>query len=108
MEGACWTLVLVTLFREQGKSGTMPHFEPVGSLGTLCPWCDPVLSKMRFDNDADNGKENYLLVNLEIRHLVPKVKQGHTIKAQKKFGASNKGLVSYCSTESGCIKYLLP
>ena len=32
---------------------------------------------MRLDNDIDNGKENYLLVNLETRHLVPKVKQEH-------------------------------
>lgn len=30
---------------------------------------------MRFDNDIDNGKENYLLINLKTRLLVSKVKQ---------------------------------
>ena len=32
---------------------------------------------MRFDNDIDSGKENYLLINLKTRLLVSKVKQEH-------------------------------
>ena len=32
---------------------------------------------MSFDNDIDNRKENYLLINLKTRLLVSKVKQEH-------------------------------
>ena len=32
---------------------------------------------MSFDNDIDNRKENYLLINLKTRLLVSKVRQEH-------------------------------
>ena len=35
------------------------------------------LIHMKFDNDIDSGKENYLLINLKTRLLVSKVKREH-------------------------------
>lgn len=69
-------MVYVTILRDQWKCSTMQHLESMGSLGTLCLGVTQFIH-MRLDNDTDNSKENYLLVNLETRHLVPKVKQEH-------------------------------